>query len=80
MEGVERRKSGGGGLFSLHPLGQADIIASAPLEPAGGVEQGLRTITLAFALKEPTRVEPRITGGNARLWLQWVVFETAGTN
>ena len=60
------------GIFSIHKCREQSAIVEKDIEP-GSAE--FRTQTLGFELAEPTDIEPRVTGGDAELWLDRVVFE-----
>ena len=69
-----RRVRGNWGRLSLHTLGAARVLADReiPAEPApSGAWQEL---TLDLELDAPTELEPRITAGDAALWLDCITF------
>ncbi len=61
------------GALSLHGFNQADALVEIEIPPVPSGEW--RTVRLPFKLAAVTDIEPRITGGDAPLWLLTVVFK-----
>ena len=66
---------GSWGRFELLPFGENNILAATEIDPIHGKKGDFREQVLPFDLPETTRVETRITGGDAGLWLDSVYFE-----
>jgi len=71
-----REVRGSWGRLSLHPLGQERVLAEAEIEPVADLPGVFREQALAFELTEPVQVEPRVSGGDAELWLDRVIFHS----
>lgn len=69
---VPPETDGAWGRFDLFEHGAETPLAGAEIEPSDSREY--REQVLEFTLDETMRVEPRITGGLARLWLLTVEF------
>jgi hypothetical protein len=66
------RDGGDWGRIELLEHGTTNVMAESPVAPSDNREY--RRQVLAFSLAEPARVEPRITGGHAPLWLMGMEF------
>lgn len=65
------------GSLSLHVHGEQEPMARMEIEPVDGRRGMFRIQDLTFELWETTDVEPRVMGGDARLWLDYVGFVPA---
>ena len=69
---VLRTQSGNGspekgfGVLSVHHMNIDPAIASAEIQPSGDYGEQ----RLSFELESPAKIEPRITGGGAELWIR----------
>ncbi len=61
------------GIISLHPLGKKETINSVPIKLIP--DNKIHKQRVPFTINKTIKVEPRITGGSAELWLAKVVFE-----
>ena len=65
------------GWISIHRHRQVEPLSRAQISRHADNEDSFGIKALPFELTTPTRVEPRITGGDAQLWLLSVSFVTA---
>lgn len=65
---------GNWGVFSLHYLESGDVLAENDVEhravPAGRFD----SVVIPFSVEKEAKIEIRITGGDAELWLYWMYF------
>ena len=66
------------GRLGLHPLGGGNSPTVVDVEQRERKRYELETQAVPLVLSRETRVEPRVTGGDAELWLADVYFERVG--
>lgn len=63
------------GRFSLHRWNEPEELAGAEIYPQLTVAGHWMELTLELKLEHPGRIEPRVVGADAPLWLERVIFQ-----
>ncbi|MDA0990348.1 MAG: DUF2079 domain-containing protein [Verrucomicrobia bacterium] len=62
------------GRFSVHELGHVEALAETPIPPLVTDPDSWQPLVLTFSVGAETKLEPRVAGGVAPLWLNRVVI------
>jgi hypothetical protein len=69
-----RSVRGNWGTLAVHEGGRDRVLARSEIEPTASPPREFRFQSLPFEVNTAMRVEPRVTAGDAKLWLDRVIF------